>query len=849
MMGGPDSGADMAASKETEQRNETVRILLTRSARSETLEKQIRESNLEDLANIDLVEAVMIEKSKDAHNPGQIMPVGGKVEPGETQKTAVAREVLYETHLRLTQEPVKLGEMDYKIPNKTASNHANFYASKILPGDIGFPLTPKEDKVARVHYLPLTDFELLLITGKLKKKDKTDLADQPNVLQSSLMTDWETGLRDDEQRQAQNIKIKMLEYLKQQQSFKRREVLLDFIIDNEKLWQDLDLDEQMSEYEMKIWRANFENDNNLTGLRGEQKIKRSRHLVDGIWTDIFKKIDEKIKEKFGSDAGSWEQASAQIKSSLLRAIETSNLSEELKGENAGRSQAESILRFIYTMLETRSFDDSVLEPAKQNPQLANFVGKLETFLINPTGKKAKKRKNKNNAVVDEEPQSRRLVSLAEQIGDDLDDHKKAKKIEERFIRTFNLAPKGIGFEKQKGIVTKRLVEINRFLSYLIHEGLKKKIHGGFMPEMLEQLNSIKAGDLNYLLKMALPMKKTSRRYQEMKKIHGSTLLLAVFEARRQLGLLMVLTPVAEYYEKIEEQSVSPIEMVFQKIFSMPDQIRFLRQIFNEKGELVDEIVDEQPFDNETGNGANGKEINLRKFKGQNEFLAWVNKPDPKRMESVFRKFLEKALGLPEEIKDINRRAVNLASEGEQRMLFDEEIKKLIDSGYLSFSDSEIKEEDKEMMTERSEIIQIIKELIIKGNGKIKISNYTPTSRSGQGFASKSAGGEGNKLRFAKFNVVYSGGRGGKDKVEEEVQVFSPSSDGKSGFYWEEIKKQDDERYFIDRLFKTKTLRSLVELLFPVQIYSYYIRSALVSALASSRHNVNASFSPPVRAHF
>lgn len=122
-----------------------------------------------------------------------------------------------------------------------------------------------------------------------------------------------------------------------------------------------------------------------------------------------------------------------------------------------------------------------------------------------------------------------------------------------------------------------------------------------------------------------------------------------------------------------------------------------------------------------------------------------------------------------------------------------------------------------VVNEYAAVLEIIKQLQRKG---AKILDYDPTNRPGENFNSSGPGG-GDPIVLAKFYILLE-----IDGVRhiEEVQIFSPTEDGKTSFAHKEFKARLDAQYAVKRLTDTRGLRSFIELMLPAAIYGTPVRT-------------------------
>jgi len=119
------------------------------------------------------------------------------------------------------------------------------------------------------------------------------------------------------------------------------------------------------------------------------------------------------------------------------------------------------------------------------------------------------------------------------------------------------------------------------------------------------------------------------------------------------------------------------------------------------------------------------------------------------------------------------------------------------------------------------VFDFIIELVTKAkeNGEeIEIQQWKGLPKNGNGMESNGVGG-GGTIRLCKFYIKHTDVKGVARM--REVQIFLPKEESGiwvSGKVDYDNKKTDDERYSISRLFTHGNVYSLIELLFPYDIY-------------------------------
>lgn len=130
------------------------------------------------VARLDFTDMVLLRKNKKAVNAGELMPIGGTVEDGESFAQAIERETNEEAHLRTTRDStIQLrSEQTYSFAHKSGkmTNHSTFFVGRLLPGDTPFPLDVDEDKIGSFERVPVKEYKRLFgDVGNIKRGGDT----------------------------------------------------------------------------------------------------------------------------------------------------------------------------------------------------------------------------------------------------------------------------------------------------------------------------------------------------------------------------------------------------------------------------------------------------------------------------------------------------------------------------------------------------------------------------------------------------------------------------------------------------------------------------------------------------
>ncbi len=162
--------------KEIKKPTEVVRIFLFQSKAPNDISPK---ASLKDLQ---FTQVVLIEKNGKTTN-GQLMAVGGNIDQGESLLEAVQRETREETHNKSTSSTTKkMSEQAYSYTaydtkektETTRQRLAHIFVGRMLPRpmDIPYVLNGAEDKIGRFVNLDIAEFTTLLRTGQVVQNNK-----------------------------------------------------------------------------------------------------------------------------------------------------------------------------------------------------------------------------------------------------------------------------------------------------------------------------------------------------------------------------------------------------------------------------------------------------------------------------------------------------------------------------------------------------------------------------------------------------------------------------------------------------------------------------------------------------
>ena len=773
-------------SREKYKEKEVVRTAVSRSKSVKNIRDQVVRDQSFDLNKVKFSSQLWIRKNQQSFNPDQLMPAGGGLKEGETPEQAASRELGEETHLLPVGGFVDLGQVKYKLPEKKAIITARVFGTKILPADTAFSLHPEEDKIADFHYLDLNDLSELFLSDKIQES-----AGGAGKMWGALKQEPTEELIDVEQQES--LRIEIARYAEICEAEKKIDVMrcLGKILNNDGKFSDL------------VGKINY-----LLNKVDKNNIDFVQHA----WEQVVYWLKDGIIGNEKADVYVKRMAEQEAVEKILFALDLSNFSEEIKlpaNEGGYNSRNEAVLRFACGLLETKNYSEVYLEAAKENPFLNDIVSRLERFikLIAGAGDtlnfQLQKFAEKIRLASDPKTSSSAIPNKSD--------------IELLFCSTFSV---------QMRQLNQRLLDVDEVLYWLETHALDPKKTGGvYHKESIKQINEVTSADVTQLLEIAFPAGHTPERNQSRwrKRLPSSRhkRLIAkrlVFEARRKLALLFLFADAGECYREEKLRQVgNPIETgVYSELTTLPGYDCNLERVMNEKGELLD--VKAELFD---GSGSISGDIDsesttvLRELKMANGsyFIASERPTAFKSKESYLAQMIIGGFDDPTNIKDVARRALLIIAPDEA----------LAKSDWLKREEIELpanvhrRNEEKKAIEYRPVVEVLISIAAIPGVSRI--FDYTPTPNIGEKVSSRSAGGD---VRFAKFYIEYKDQDG--ETFKEEVQVYIPDEQGRSAFYHKARKEEDDARYFLQRLFKTKGRSSFVDLLYPPNIYGAPIRS-------------------------
>lgn len=464
---------------------------------------------------------------------------------------------------------------------------------------------------------------------------------------------------------------------------------------------------------------------------------------------------------------------------FLTAFDMSNFEEEVQAINQfGTEQeknkmkgtnSENVLRSILSFLFTHFENDTYLDIAEQNPQLREFIGCIRTFI---------------RILFSKHDTPGSITNLDETFSET-----ENELIEGAFIEAFGLPKEKIGH---------MLTNISEFITDLVKSAIIPNTDGTYHKITIDEYNDIRDADLATLIRIAFP----GRKKEWKKSVPEPERQRMVFEARRKLALLYLLREPDQWYDTHIETRIPKIANFWSTTLPLSNRGNVSERIIytDESKNTIDNII---LFTEEldTTKPVVAQQTKLRRWspKTLHPFLAEVT-VRTKTRPSLYRKFITRGVD-KRTTGDVYGRSISIIPDPEQKDSFTYSTTR--EKRILTVNNSTKEYED------FGPILDIIEQL---HNAGFVITEYKPTPKDGEKIQSNGPGG-GAPIRLAKFYIQTP-----DESQREEVQIFSPSTDGKSALYWKHIKEEDDKTYSIDRLIETNSLRSVTELLFPTPIY-------------------------------
>jgi hypothetical protein len=884
---------------------EVARVFLLQSKSIGKIKKEIERiinaggSFAEAIKGLSLTEAQLLEKGQEStENPGQVMPVGGKKDPLKDKNlfSTAAREVFEETNLRAFSL-WSLGQMEYKLKHTQGPRliEATFYVGDLAPSDTFYKTNPEEDKIEDFVSYDLESLAEFWGKGVSASGEKTSqLLDSllPSSAKEQLSSEPVGSQFKSEFDIEEEVKMwKMMGNLGKQMRTREAEKKI-FLLKH--LVNILPLNAKEKEY----WQAALEVMEEKKEILGEvprEAVEDGETVEDdqGGRKETGYAEYQYIEESFNSFF-EYFAAREDLKDKFYQALRLSNLEEEI--EWSGNSEAEAILRLLYVIGSEQDVEaEAVVRFAlRKKSHLRHFIERFTDFISICSAELLGRVQAGEIEEGNDGTQSLRQIyaKLLEQL-----DTSAPEGSEEGAL--FNLDPQKESFLRRamyKAWIEPEFLKIpdEKFSDQLSDKQIYNfvgdrmgEIHNFFrtmarsVGEVLpvasrfgeiEELNEIASASLQQLLQYAFLSPKTKEKIEHKKQkirqkmeqkgateesvekeinklIHSYEQI--VFEARRALVYLWLSTETSRHFHEMVRKTNAPIEALWsegeESIISEPGEKAevsyFYKVLSDGRFELAEAVFegDSTEAPEEKDDSAQTvdhyvitkRQINLN----GKEYTAFVDTRS-KDLLSALRKKMVRGNVAAQPV-DIFGRVIVLN-------IPPQEVRR--ETRSMTFTDSK----NKQQTIKRNDVVQVFeiidaleKEVAElnkehQTNWQINIGAFSSTPPEPGGRIASLGPGGGGVVRFSKFIIELISPEG--ERYFEEVQVFTPTSDGKSAFFYYQQKRLDDVRYQIERLLDPVNpdgLRSFTELNWPHAIYGEVVRAvarkeALRKLLAKKR---------------
>lgn len=759
--------------------NEVARVFVLQSRSDESiaelcagLQDKINEGSLtaeavvDILANELLTHSLMIKKDEQSRNPGQVVPVGGGKTPedrNDLSRTAV-RELLEEIHVR----PRGLKRLRDRMGNDIVIHYDQTLKKQGKP-----QVEKKTDMSLFIARISPSDIphQQNKEEDKIASFPRSNLLDMGELWGNNTVTGKHGTLHLMDALQAfpqdtQGEKIDLKFPDKQKHLEAIAETMNAYGVEGRAFEIEKIIDVAKELAGIAEWKVGATESDQFTGLR--KKIHElefdTKELPKAqvLYREIVRECAQHI------DLLEW----------FPHAVERSNFKEELR--NPGNSKIEGALRFAFLMAKTNLSLSEIailkkeIEFENGPPHVKSEYYDLIGFLKKIVGKKD-----------DEDITEEDIINYAKSVEPNIYEEgydELLQNHEEEFAKKTGI--------KNLGNKTGR---IDKFLLTMFKMGVESGSDAKLNDLRGDPLSNVMGPNLENLLSCAFDQAPVPGFLSEDSKIRLK------FEALRKLFLLSVLEPASQRYSVVERLGNGKIEEVWNKLFFIDEKTQHVSTA---------ESDDETKY--------------MRGFKSIEGLLVSQN-VRPKLIDSYFRKIIMRGFDDPEDLWDIYGRSLVLAVDKNTESEKTNELFTRQDFEIETYSVNYEKKliPEKQTVTEYPAVIEIIKQLQAQG---AKIVDYDPTNVPGTSFNSAGPGG-GDPITMAKFYICLETPTArGTTRRFEEVQVFSPTEDGKSGFQNKETKEFYDRQRAVRRLLDTKGLRSFIELMFPIGIYGDLIHN-------------------------
>lgn len=483
--------------KEEISYKEVVRIFLLQTISHNEISDIIQ--NEEDIKSLSFTRTVLIQKSANANNPNQLMPIGGNINKGETPESAAKREALEETHL-IFSNLIKLdAEQTYTFMHngKKAGRKSCFFLGNLFaqPFDKPYPLNEEVDKIQQFVNLKPNELKELFTSGSLQDYTLLDSLNPNEKTRKKAKTKADNN-------EIQTIQSELLEKVKLAEIKKKIDVLIILNsrgfnkVENKKVSDALDL------------------------LKVKLDLANSKNAIEELFTEVDTFWRENI------------MSLCVNKDNLREAIRFSNLQDMLQDIEIPEDKIGNEIPTIHMMFPIMfgfNFDKKLLPLLLNNKHLKKLytMSRILYFHNELLESEDEKRKERIKKI---------LNSIFSKLG--LEDQKSFndKNLIELFKRFSFLSS---DFETSFTILGS---EVDNLFTILQDQG---KID----PKQftLSHVNEVQAKDFNRIVKLAFGPESNAKEKR------------VKFEAQRKLLLSMLLFEAKKYYTSILEVGVTQLD--------------------------------------------------------------------------------------------------------------------------------------------------------------------------------------------------------------------------------------------------------------------------------------------------
>lgn len=742
---------------------------------------------------------MMLIRKAGIASRGKLMPVGGKISPGETPSHAAIREVVEETHLRMTSDSTKqlTVTQEYSFfhagQQKEIKREAHFFVGQVLPQPLeqAYPLHNEEDKIAAFDFLTIQEYEELAEMGTLiRDNGATEVQILDSLSKNPVIRDnYKTYT---EQHEVDQVHTEVTGYFKKVEARKKIQVLRELI------HQSLQSEEYASLYAVIAESSVY------VSIMTHRPISEAMDDIDyTIVTpprqqldDLFAILEEHIEYINNSNLDYIETAEAMVHQ-LWQVVQDAT---SFTSENVREALQTSNTRATMENVTSEKFNDEtgmglpsiqLLFPLLTDSEVPLSHGMLRAIAENPHAARLL-----------------RTTSVMKLFDEAKIDPNARKRLVNR-IKGANAAEKGqytLYLDDVKQFIVKKgyVVDSNEY-PYNLHDRLNQlggKINRYFerlkraanIPDSvpIDQLNEIKNASFDELLAYAFGT------HEDFQGLDERSAGVYKWEARRKLMLIQMLHEIDLIHRATINRGVKPIDDI-ERSFRIPgithDGIRVLQ----------------------CGDTTYRTRIVQRQ----------------KDLMQLLRKSIVRDEGLPHSDEfDPKIHTVEFARDvyGEAYVFMDEDLDMTIREYSALPGMTDGKNRVLDTYSAPKPLHDLISSIVEKGGDAVRITQFKELPAEGAAFDSKGSGGGGN-IRMAKFYIEHTDADG--IQRHKEVQCFFPrilersenESIRVSGQYDFFIKKEDDKNYGVSRLFKTKAHRSFIEELYPVSVYGDSIQPA------------------------